>query len=61
MLGIIAKLHRNQVDDEEPIAIRNKADKHQSKKCLVDGFLRRVRNGEILIVIPKLMQDRVNP
>jgi len=55
---IFAKIHRNQMDDEELIAIRNKIDKHQTEKYTTqNGLLCRIENGERLIVVPKLMQD----
>jgi len=53
--SIIAKLHRNQIDNEERITVRNKVDKRQSEKYLIqDGLLCKRKNGEILIVVPKL-------
>jgi len=46
--NIIAKLHRNQIDDEELTAIRNKIDKRQTKKYFIqDGLLCKRKNGEI--------------
>jgi len=47
---ILARIHRNQMDDEELMIIRNKIDKHHIEKYIT-------QNGQRLIVIPKLMQD----
>jgi len=58
--GIIARLQRNQAEDEELSDIWDRAINNQAKGYVIkNGLLHKELNGDTLIVVPKLMQNTI--
>jgi len=55
--GIIAKLYKNQVKDDELATLKKRIDDNQADGYLIkNGLIYKEVNGDALIVVPKLMQ-----
>ncbi|KMQ88847.1 retrotransposable element tf2 protein type 2 [Lasius niger] len=58
--GILARLQKNQADDEELSSIRDRAMNNLAEGFVIkNGLLHKELNGDTLIVIPRLMQNSI--